>query len=78
MVIKSSPNPSYSSKILIVAGYVNAERTTPALAASDLSVPVLTPLVVELEIELLVPILKVLLIFLFKLKLRLIFLYPDV
>ena len=64
--------------MLIVAGYVNAERTTPALAASDLSVPVLTPLVVELEIELLVPILKVLLIFLFKLKLRLIFLYPDV
>jgi hypothetical protein len=34
----------------MVAGYVNAERTTPALAASDLSVPVLTPLVVEFEI----------------------------
>ena len=72
--MKSSPSPSYSSKILIVAGYVNAERTTPALAASDLSVPVLTPLVVEFEIELLVPMRKVLLIFLFKLKLRFIFL----
>ena len=58
----------------MVAGYVNAERTTPALAASDLSVPVLTPLVVEFEIELLVPMRKVLLIFLFKLKLRFIFL----
>ena len=43
--------PSYSSMILVVAGNVSADLTTPALAASDLSVPVFTPLVVELEIE---------------------------
>jgi hypothetical protein len=46
---KPSPDPSYSSTESIVAGKVMADRMTPALAASDLSVPVLTPLVMELE-----------------------------
>ena len=46
---KPSPDPSYSSTESMVAGKVMADRMTPALAASDLSVPVFTPLVVELE-----------------------------
>ena len=59
-----SPDPSYSSTESMVAGKVMAERMTPALAASDLSVPVFTPLVMELETVLLLPILIFLPIFL--------------
>ena len=78
LVIKSSPKPSYSSIILVVAGKVSADLTTPALAASDLSVPVFTPLVVEFDSEVLVPILNILPRFLLRLKLTLIFLNPEV